>query len=54
MSAPANSPVIDAIDRRIIAATQEGLPLTPRPYTQIAEQLELDADDVIIGVYAKM
>ena len=47
MSTPADNPVIDAIDRRIIAATQEGLPLTPRPYAQIAEQLGLDADDVM-------
>ena len=39
--------VIDTIDRRIIAATQEGLPLTPRPYAMIAEQLGLDASDVM-------
>lgn len=46
MSAP-DSSVIDAIDRRIIAATQAGLPLTPRPYARIAEQLGLDANDVM-------
>jgi DNA-binding Lrp family transcriptional regulator len=38
---------IDAVDRRIIAATQEGLPLTPRPYAAIAEQLGLEADEVM-------
>lgn len=38
---------IDAIDRRIIAATQAGLPLVEQPYDVIAEQLGLDPDDVI-------
>jgi len=38
---------IDATDRRIIAATQGGLPLTPRPYAAIAEQLGLDATEVM-------
>ena len=30
------------LDRRIVLATQEGLPLTPRPYHAIAEQLGID------------
>ena len=30
---------IDDIDRRVIAATQAGLPLTLRPYAQIAANL---------------
>lgn len=38
---------IDAVDRRIVAATQAGLPLTPRPYAAIAEQLGLEADEVM-------
>ncbi len=38
---------IDGIDREIIEATQEGLPLTPQPYHDIAEKLGLDAADVI-------
>lgn len=38
---------IDAIDRRIVAATQEGLPLTPRPFAAIAEQLGIGADEVM-------
>ncbi|HEC85647.1 MAG: Lrp/AsnC family transcriptional regulator [Candidatus Parabeggiatoa sp. nov. 2] len=38
---------IDATDRRIIQATQAGLPLTPRPYHTIAEQLGLPADEVM-------
>lgn len=38
---------IDADDRRIIQATQAGLPLTPRPYHTIADQLDLSADEVM-------
>lgn len=38
---------IDAIDRQIIAATQAGLPVTARPYHQIAAQLGLEPDDVM-------
>jgi DNA-binding Lrp family transcriptional regulator len=30
---------IDKLDRRIIVATQEGLPLVPRPYDAVAEAL---------------
>ncbi|MCW9014405.1 MAG: AsnC family transcriptional regulator [Gammaproteobacteria bacterium] len=39
--------IIDAIDRKIIAATQHGLPLTRNPYHEIAAQLGLDVQDVI-------
>ncbi|MBW0157068.1 Lrp/AsnC family transcriptional regulator [Sedimentimonas flavescens] len=35
---------IDAIDRRIIAATQAGLPVTSEPYAEIAGQLGLDVE----------
>ena len=38
---------IDATDRRIIQATQAGLPRTPRPYHAVAEQLGLAADEVM-------
>ena len=38
---------IDALDRRIIVATQGGLPLVPRPYHAVAEQLGLDAAEVM-------
>ena len=41
-----NAP-IDAIDRKIIEATQEGLPLTPRPYHDIAISLSLEAEEVM-------
>ena len=39
--------MIDDIDRTIIVATQGGLPLVPRPYHAIAEQLGLSADEVM-------
>ena len=38
---------IDATDRRLILATQAGLPLTPEPYHTIARQLGLTADEVM-------
>lgn len=39
--------VIDAIDRAIIVATQEGLPLVARPYHAVADQLQLSAEEVM-------
>lgn len=41
------SGVIDEIDRRIIRATQGGLPLVPQPYHQVAEQLGLPVQEVM-------
>ena len=38
--------VLDAIDRRLIAATQTGLPLVAEPYRAIAEQLAIDESEV--------
>ena len=38
---------MDDIDRRIVVATQGGLPLTPRPYHAVAELLGLDASVVM-------
>lgn len=37
---------IDAVDRRIIVATQSGLPLVSRPYDAIAEQLGVSPAEV--------
>ncbi len=37
----------DAIDRRIVAATQGGLPLCRRPYAAVAEGLGLAPDEVM-------
>ncbi|MDH5748125.1 MAG: AsnC family transcriptional regulator [Rhodospirillales bacterium] len=38
---------LDPIDRRIIKASQEGLPLVPRPYQALARNLGIDESDVI-------
>lgn len=37
---------IDATDRLLIKATQEGLPLTPRPYDAVGEKLGLSGEEV--------
>lgn len=41
---------LDATDRAIIMATQEGLPLVPRPYLAIAEKLGLTGDEVMTRI----
>jgi DNA-binding Lrp family transcriptional regulator len=38
---------LDPVDRRIVAATQAGLPLTARPYHAIARELGLPAEEVM-------
>lgn len=38
---------MDKTDRRIVAATQEGLPLVSKPYHAIATDLGLSADEVM-------
>jgi DNA-binding Lrp family transcriptional regulator len=40
------APAIDAVDRRIILATQAGLLRVPRPYHAIAVQVGVSADEV--------
>lgn len=42
-----NTLPLDDIDRTIVRATQGGLPLTPRPYATVAEQLGLDPELVM-------
>jgi siroheme decarboxylase len=39
--------IIDATDRRLIAATQGGLPLTPEPYAEVANWLSLTENEVL-------
>lgn len=39
--------VLTDTDRKLIAAIQDGLPLSSRPYAEIAEQLSLSEQDVI-------
>ena len=43
MNAPKELKLLDETDRRIIQATQAGLPLTARPYHTIAAQLGVEA-----------
>ena len=43
----ATETIIDPEDRRLIVATQSGLPLAPRPYHALAEQLGLTPEDVM-------
>lgn len=43
---------IDATDRKIIAATQGGLPLTPAPYAEVARWLALTEAEVIARMTA--
>lgn len=38
---------LDAVDRRIVQATQAGLPLTPQPYAEVAAMLGLTEAEVI-------
>lgn len=42
--------IIDATDRRLIVATQAGLPLVPRPYEAVARELGLSADEVMARI----
>ncbi len=39
--------VLDDLDRRIVVATQAGLPLVERPYHHVAEELGVSADTVM-------
>ncbi len=41
-----NHSALDETDRRIVVATQDGLPLVRRPYHAVAEALGLDPGDV--------
>ena len=42
-----NTARIDAMDRRLILATQAGLPLTSRPFAAVADQLGIEETEVI-------
>lgn len=39
--------MLDAIDRKLIAATQGGLPLVARPYRALADELGLDEAELV-------
>jgi len=38
---------LDAIDRKIINALQDGFPICERPYAEVAERLEISQDELI-------
>ena len=52
MNTAADCPIINAIDRAIIVATQGGLPLVARPYHEIAARLDISADEVMARMQA--
>jgi len=41
------APLLDEVDRRLVLATQSGLPLCARPYDRVAVTLGLETDDVM-------
>ncbi|MGD2117181.1 MAG: AsnC family transcriptional regulator [Chromatiales bacterium] len=45
---------LDETDRRLVAATQAGLPLVAQPYDAIAEQLDLSVDEVLQRLQAML
>jgi DNA-binding Lrp family transcriptional regulator len=45
---------IDAVDRRIIEATQGGLPLVPKPYHALAAGLDLTPEEVMTRLSAML
>jgi len=47
MTEPRARASLDATDRRLIVATQDGLPLCPRPYHALAETLGLPPEQVM-------
>jgi siroheme decarboxylase len=47
-------PGFDPIDRKLIAATQHGLPRTPRPYHAIAAQIGLSPEEVMERLQAML
>jgi siroheme decarboxylase len=40
-------PILDEWDRRLVVATQGGLPLVPRPYHAVAAEIGLPAEEVM-------
>jgi DNA-binding Lrp family transcriptional regulator len=45
-----NNKTIDNTDRELIIALQKGLPITSRPYKEVANRFKLSEDDVIARV----
>lgn len=49
-AALAETPGLDALDRAIVRATQAGLPLVPRPWRAVAEQVGANEAEVMARV----
>lgn len=47
MTARSPAPRFDAIDQRLLNDYQQGLPLSPRPFADVAKALGIDEQDVI-------
>ncbi|MDE0350782.1 MAG: AsnC family transcriptional regulator [Gammaproteobacteria bacterium] len=45
---PGRRPALDASDRRLLTAVQEGLPVTPRPYAAVANRLGVFSEAWVI------
>ena len=43
---PASESIIDDVDRRLIVATQKGLPLDPHPYNIVADEIGITESEV--------
>lgn len=46
--------MMDDVDRALVRATQAGLPLVPRPYHVLGEQLGIDAEEVMRRLQAML
>lgn len=42
-----SAPVMDDIDRKIIEETQEGLPIVPNPYAEVAARVGIEPSDLM-------
>ncbi|MEW6120686.1 MAG: Lrp/AsnC family transcriptional regulator [Pseudomonadota bacterium] len=49
---PTSAPRLDAIDMRLMLATQAGLPLVPQPYHKVAAQLGIRPGEVMARLQA--
>ena len=45
-----NAIAVDDLERRLVVATQGGLPLVPRPYHALAEQLDVPVEQVLASL----
>ena len=47
MNAPVMTLTLDSVDREVVVATQSGLPLVPRPYHAIGENIGVSGGEVM-------